>query len=113
MKNSKNWTVGFYSEQRPFSSILLVMSFVGVFIVNFQASLFSSIIIIFSNEKIPVCFISKFLSNHTGDRPFIYYVITFSGFLDPPPPYVSMFLVLKIINNWHFLTPLPPLQVIT
>ena len=28
--------------------------------------------------------------------------------LDPPPPYVSMFLVLKIIKNWLFLTPLPP-----
>ena len=40
--------------------------------------------------------------------PFIYYVITFLGFLDPPPPYVIMFLVLKIIKNWHFLTPLPP-----
>ena len=40
--------------------------------------------------------------------PFIYYVITFLGFLDPPPPYVSMFLVLRISKNWHFLTPLPP-----
>ena len=39
--------------------------------------------------------------------PFIYYVITFLGFLDPLPPYVIMFLVLKIIKNWHFLTPLP------
>ena len=35
--------------------------------------------------------------------PFIYYVITFLGFLDPPPPYVSMFLVLRISKNWHFL----------
>ena len=40
--------------------------------------------------------------------PFIYYVITFLGFLDPPPPYVSMFLVLRLSKNWHFLTPLPP-----
>ena len=41
--------------------------------------------------------------------PFIYYVITFLGFLDPPPPpYVIMFLVLKIIKNWHFLTPFSP-----
>ena len=40
--------------------------------------------------------------------PFIYYVITFLGFLDPPPPYVSMFLVLRISKNWHFLTPPPP-----
>ena len=40
--------------------------------------------------------------------PFIYYVITFLGFLDPPPPYVSMFLVLRISKDWHFLTPLPP-----
>ena len=46
--------------------------------------------------------------------PFIYYVITFLGFLYPPsPPYVSMFLVLRISKNWHFLTPLPPLQVLT
>ena len=33
--------------------------------------------------------------------PFIYYVITFLGFLDPPPPYVSMFLVLRISKNLH------------
>ena len=46
--------------------------------------------------------------------PFINYVITFLGFLDPPPPpYVSMFLVLRISKNWHFLTPPPPLQVLT
>ena len=45
--------------------------------------------------------------------PFIYYVITFLGFLDHPTPYVIMFLVLKIIKNWHFLTSPPPLQVIT
>ena len=45
--------------------------------------------------------------------PFIYYVITFLGFLDPPPSYVSMFLVLRIGKNWHFLTPPPPLQVLT
>ena len=33
--------------------------------------------------------------------PFIYYVITFFGFLDPPPPpYVIMFLVLKIGIFW-------------
>ena len=24
------------------------------------------------------------------------------------PPYVIMFLALKIIKKWHFLTPLPP-----
>ena len=38
--------------------------------------------------------------------PFIYYVIIFLGFLNPLPPCVRMFLVLKIIKNWHFLTPL-------
>ena len=37
--------------------------------------------------------------------PFIYYVITFLEFLDLPPSYVSMFLVLRISKNWHFLTP--------
>ena len=37
----------------------------------------------------------------------------FRIFCPPPPPYVIMFLVLKIIKNWHFLTPPPPLQVIT
>ena len=42
------------------------------------------------------------------EGPFIYYVITFLGFLDPPPPYVSMFLVLRISKNWHFLTPPSP-----
>jgi hypothetical protein len=40
--------------------------------------------------------------------PFIYYVSTFLGFLDPLPPHVSMFLVLKISKNCHFLTPHPP-----
>ena len=40
--------------------------------------------------------------------PFIYYVSTSMGFLDPLPPHVSMFLVLKISKNCHFLTPLPP-----
>ena len=37
--------------------------------------------------------------------------ITSSHFLDfwtPLPPYVSMFLVLRISKNWPFLTPLPP-----
>ena len=34
--------------------------------------------------------------------------ITFLGFFDPLPPYVSMFLVLRISKNWHFLTPFPP-----
>ena len=33
------------------------------------------------------------------------------GVFGPPfPPYVSMFLVLRISKNWHFLTPLPPYQ---
>ena len=44
--------------------------------------------------------------------PFIYYVITFLEFLDPPPHLRKHVLVMKIIKNWHFLTPLPPLQVI-
>ena len=43
-----------------------------------------------------------------GWGPFIYYVITFLGFSDLPPHYVIMFLVLKIIKNWHFLTPPSP-----
>ena len=37
--------------------------------------------------------------------------ITSSHFWDfwtPLHPYVSMFLVLRISKNWHFLTPLPP-----
>ena len=41
--------------------------------------------------------------------------ITSSHFWDfwtPLPPCVSMFLLLRIIKNWHFLTPLP-LQVLT
>ena len=32
----------------------------------------------------------------------------FWGFWTPLPPYVSMFLVLRISKNWHFLTPPPP-----
>ena len=48
-------------------------------------------------------------SSSSAKVPFIYYVCTFLGFLHPPPPYVSMFLVLKISKNWHFLTP-PPSQ---
>ena len=33
----------------------------------------------------------------------------FGIFVPPlPHPYVSMFLVLKISKNWHFLTPPPP-----
>ena len=45
----------------------------------------------------------------TALGPFIYYVSTFLGFLDLPPSiYISLFLVLKISKNCHFLTPLPP-----
>ena len=45
--------------------------------------------------------------NVIGDHSYI----TSSHFWDfwtPLPPYVSMFLVLRISKNWHFLTPLPP-----
>ena len=36
------------------------------------------------------------------------------GIFGPPSPYVSMFLILRISKNWHFLTPPPPpLQVLT
>ena len=45
-------------------------------------------------------------SPDSSKGPFIYYVITFLGFLDPLPPYVSMFLVLKIIKI--FWPPSPP-----
>ena len=38
----------------------------------------------------------------------VYYVITFLGFLDPPPPYVSMFLVLRICKNLAFSDPPSP-----
>ena len=47
-----------------------------------------------------------------GDHSYI----TSSHFWDfwtPLPSYVSMFLVLRISKNWHFLTPPPPLQVLT
>ena len=40
--------------------------------------------------------------------PFIYYLSTFLGLLDRFPPHISMFLVLKISKNSHFLTPHPP-----
>ena len=41
--------------------------------------------------------------------PFIYYVSTFLGFLDPPPPHVSMFSVsIKNKQKWAFSDPPPP-----
>ena len=32
---------------------------------------------------------------------------TFLAFLDPPSPHVSMFLILRVSKNWHFLIPPP------
>ena len=67
----------------------------------------------FSAEK---CLTSKALKQSSvilgghvtlGDHSYI----TSSHFWDfwtSLPPYVSMFLVLRISKNWHFLTPLPP-----
>ena len=43
------------------------------------------------------------LNSHIIKGPFIYYVSKFLNFLDPLPPLVSMFLVLKISTNYHFL----------
>ena len=43
--------------------------------------------------------------------PFMYCVSTISRFWDPLPTYLSMFFVLKIIKNCHFLNP-PPIQVL-
>ena len=40
--------------------------------------------------------------------PFIYNIITFFGFLDPPPPLRQHVLVVRISKNGYFLTPLPP-----
>ena len=46
--------------------------------------------------------------------PFIYYVITILGFLDPPPPPLRQHVFsTKNKQKLAFLTPPPPLQVLT
>ena len=64
----------------------------------------------FFRPKTKMCICKHCLSRilaFLGDHSYI----TSSHFWDfwtPLPPYVSMFLVLRISKNWHFLTPLPP-----
>ena len=45
--------------------------------------------------------------------PFIYYVITFFGFLDPPPPLRQHVFSTKNKQKLAFSDPPPPLQVLT
>ena len=45
--------------------------------------------------------------------PFIYYVITFLGFLDPPPPLRQHVFSTKNKQKLAFSDPPPPLQVLT
>ena len=45
--------------------------------------------------------------------PFIYYVITFLGFLDPPPPLGKHVFSTENNQKLAFSDPPPPLQVIT
>ena len=45
--------------------------------------------------------------------PFIYYVITFLGFLDPPPPLRNHVCSTENNQKLAFSDPPPPLQVIT
>ena len=45
--------------------------------------------------------------------PFIYYVITFLGFLDPPPPLHNHVFSTENNQKLAFYDPPPPLQVIT
>ena len=45
--------------------------------------------------------------------PFIYYVITFLGFLDPPPPLFKRGFSTENNQKLTFSDPPPPLQVIT
>ena len=45
--------------------------------------------------------------------PFIYYVITFLGFLDPPPPLRKHVFSTENNQKLAFSDPPPPLQVIT
>ena len=45
--------------------------------------------------------------------PFIYYVITFLGFLDPPPPLRNHVFSTENNQKLAFSDPPPPLQVIT
>ena len=45
--------------------------------------------------------------------PFIYYVITFLGFLNPPPPLRNHVFSSENNQKLAFSDPPPPLQVIT
>ena len=45
--------------------------------------------------------------------PFIYYVITFLGFLDPPPPLRNHVFSTENNQKLAFSDPPPPLQVLT
>ena len=45
--------------------------------------------------------------------PFIYYAFSFLGILDPPPPLHQHVFSTKNKQKLAFLTPPPPLQVLT
>ena len=51
--------------------------------------------------------------NHYSCGPFIYYVITFLVFLDPPPPLRQHVFSTKNKQKLAFSDPPPPLQVLT
>ena len=53
------------------------------------------------------------LIHRPAKGPFIYYVITFLGFLDPPPPLRNHVFSTENNQKLAFSDPPPPLQVIT
>ena len=54
-----------------------------------------------------------FEEQETPKGPFIYYVITFLGFLDPPPPLRKHAFSTANNQKLALFDPPPPLQVIT
>ena len=53
------------------------------------------------------------LGRQLAKGPFIYYVITFLGFLAPPPPLRKHVFSTENNQKLTFSEPPPPLQVIT
>ena len=53
-------------------------------------------------------FTSKRLADYLGTIHILRNLNHIFRIFGPPPPLRKMFLALKIIKNWHFLTPSPP-----
>ena len=65
-------------------------------------------------ERLMITIDYLILMNSINQRgPFIYYVITFLGFLNPPPPLRQHVFSTKDQQKLAFSDPPPPLQVLT